>query len=195
MPRLIVVAGGSTYLFKGATYRRARRGHINCTCAAHTHSHMLAHTHITHTHTHTHTHALTHTHTHTHTHTYQQGYLESQALINKWHGNGRCLYAVTPRFAGFFFYVSPSSSYSTSYTFMYMFSHTKILIDMCPHTTVYVLILLYVSSYCCMCVTMYAVSSTPEELELAGQLAAQHAEQVRQYLYFCTSNAVQKYKY
>jgi guanine deaminase len=29
----------------------------------------------------------------------QKGYDESKALIAKWHGNGRCLYAVTPRFA------------------------------------------------------------------------------------------------
>jgi len=46
-----------------------------------------------------------------------QSYEESKALITKWHGTGRCLYAVTPRFA---------------------------------------------------------VSSTPEELALAGQLAAEH---------------------
>jgi len=46
-----------------------------------------------------------------------QSYEESKALIAKWHGNGRCLYAVTPRFA---------------------------------------------------------VSSTPEELALAGQLYAEH---------------------
>jgi guanine deaminase len=31
--------------------------------------------------------------------TAQQGYDESRALIGKWHGNGRQLYAVTPRFA------------------------------------------------------------------------------------------------
>jgi guanine deaminase len=31
--------------------------------------------------------------------TAQQGYDESKALIGKWHGNGRQLYAVTPRFA------------------------------------------------------------------------------------------------
>ena len=29
----------------------------------------------------------------------QQGYDESKALISKWHGRGRQLYAVTPRFA------------------------------------------------------------------------------------------------
>jgi len=49
-----------------------------------------------------------------------QSYEESKALIAKWHTNGRCLYAVTPRFA---------------------------------------------------------VSSTPEELELAGQLCAEHAQE------------------
>jgi guanine deaminase len=32
--------------------------------------------------------------------TAQQGYDESKALIGKWHGNGRALYAITPRFAG-----------------------------------------------------------------------------------------------
>jgi guanine deaminase len=32
--------------------------------------------------------------------TAQQGYDESKALIAKWHGNGRSLYAITPRFAG-----------------------------------------------------------------------------------------------
>jgi guanine deaminase len=32
--------------------------------------------------------------------TAQQGYDESKALIGKWHGNGRSLYAITPRFAG-----------------------------------------------------------------------------------------------
>ncbi len=30
----------------------------------------------------------------------QRGYDESKALISRWHGNGRALYAVTPRFAG-----------------------------------------------------------------------------------------------
>jgi len=49
-----------------------------------------------------------------------QSYRESKALIEKWHGTGRCLYAVTPRFA---------------------------------------------------------VSSTDEELSLAGQLVAEHAAQ------------------
>jgi guanine deaminase len=49
-----------------------------------------------------------------------QSYCESKALIEKWHGKGRCLYAVTPRFA---------------------------------------------------------VSSTDEELSLAGQLVAEHAAQ------------------
>ena len=29
----------------------------------------------------------------------KQSYLDSKALIQKWHGKGRCLYAVTPRFA------------------------------------------------------------------------------------------------
>lgn len=32
--------------------------------------------------------------------TVQSGYDESQALIAKWHGKGRLLYAITPRFAG-----------------------------------------------------------------------------------------------
>jgi guanine deaminase len=32
--------------------------------------------------------------------TAQSGYTESQALIAKWHGRGRLLYAITPRFAG-----------------------------------------------------------------------------------------------
>ena len=32
--------------------------------------------------------------------TAQSGYAESQALIAKWHGRGRLLYAITPRFAG-----------------------------------------------------------------------------------------------
>src|SRR5262249_7117723 len=32
--------------------------------------------------------------------TAQQGYDESKALIGRWHGRGRALYAVTPRFAG-----------------------------------------------------------------------------------------------
>jgi guanine deaminase len=32
--------------------------------------------------------------------TAQQGYDESKALIAKWHGHGRSLYAITPRFAG-----------------------------------------------------------------------------------------------
>ena len=32
--------------------------------------------------------------------TAQSGYDESQALIRKWHGRGRLLYAITPRFAG-----------------------------------------------------------------------------------------------
>lgn len=32
--------------------------------------------------------------------TAQSGYDESQALIQKWHGRGRLLYAITPRFAG-----------------------------------------------------------------------------------------------
>jgi guanine deaminase len=32
--------------------------------------------------------------------TAQQGYDQSKALIAKWHGNGRSLYAITPRFAG-----------------------------------------------------------------------------------------------
>src|SRR6476660_6613529 len=32
--------------------------------------------------------------------TAQSGYDESQALIAKWHGRGRLLYAITPRFAG-----------------------------------------------------------------------------------------------
>lgn len=31
--------------------------------------------------------------------TAQQGYDESSALIARWHGEGRCLYAITPRFA------------------------------------------------------------------------------------------------
>ena len=30
----------------------------------------------------------------------EQGYDESKALIARWHGRGRCLYAITPRFAG-----------------------------------------------------------------------------------------------
>lgn len=50
----------------------------------------------------------------------KQSYLDSKALIEKWHGNGRCLYAVTPRFA---------------------------------------------------------LTSTPEELELAGQLVAEYEDQ------------------
>jgi guanine deaminase len=32
--------------------------------------------------------------------TAEQGYAESQALIAKWHGRGRLLYSITPRFAG-----------------------------------------------------------------------------------------------
>jgi len=32
--------------------------------------------------------------------TAQQGYDESKALIGRWHGRGRALYAITPRFAG-----------------------------------------------------------------------------------------------
>jgi guanine deaminase len=32
--------------------------------------------------------------------TAQQGYDDSKALIARWHGRGRCLYAITPRFAG-----------------------------------------------------------------------------------------------
>jgi guanine deaminase len=32
--------------------------------------------------------------------TAQSGYDESKALIARWHGRGRCLYAITPRFAG-----------------------------------------------------------------------------------------------
>src|SRR5436309_10353525 len=32
--------------------------------------------------------------------TAQQGYDESKALISRWHGRGRALYAITPRFAG-----------------------------------------------------------------------------------------------
>jgi guanine deaminase len=32
--------------------------------------------------------------------TAQQGYDDSKALIARWHGCGRCLYAITPRFAG-----------------------------------------------------------------------------------------------
>ena len=32
--------------------------------------------------------------------TARQGYDESKALIARWHGRGRCLYAITPRFAG-----------------------------------------------------------------------------------------------
>src|SRR3954449_5796600 len=32
--------------------------------------------------------------------TAQQGYDDSKALIARWHGHGRCLYAITPRFAG-----------------------------------------------------------------------------------------------
>ncbi|TMJ02166.1 MAG: guanine deaminase [Alphaproteobacteria bacterium] len=32
--------------------------------------------------------------------TAQQGYDASKALIARWHGRGRCLYAITPRFAG-----------------------------------------------------------------------------------------------
>jgi guanine deaminase len=32
--------------------------------------------------------------------TAQQGYDESKALISRWHGRGRSLYAITPRFAG-----------------------------------------------------------------------------------------------
>jgi guanine deaminase len=34
------------------------------------------------------------------TDTAQQGYDESRALLEKWHGRGRCLYAITPRYAG-----------------------------------------------------------------------------------------------
>jgi guanine deaminase len=34
------------------------------------------------------------------TDTARSGYDESKALIAKWHGRGRCLYAITPRFAG-----------------------------------------------------------------------------------------------
>ena len=34
------------------------------------------------------------------TDTARSGYDQSKALINKWHGRGRCLYAVTPRYAG-----------------------------------------------------------------------------------------------
>lgn len=32
--------------------------------------------------------------------TAQQGYDDSKTLIARWHGRGRCLYAITPRFAG-----------------------------------------------------------------------------------------------
>lgn len=32
--------------------------------------------------------------------TAQTGYDQSRALIERWHGHGRCLYAITPRFAG-----------------------------------------------------------------------------------------------
>src|SRR4051812_21878865 len=32
--------------------------------------------------------------------TAQQGYDDSKALIARWHGRGRCIYAITPRFAG-----------------------------------------------------------------------------------------------
>ena len=32
--------------------------------------------------------------------TAQRGYDDSKALIARWHGRGRCLYAITPRFAG-----------------------------------------------------------------------------------------------
>jgi guanine deaminase len=32
--------------------------------------------------------------------TARQGYDDSKALIARWHGRGRCLYAITPRFAG-----------------------------------------------------------------------------------------------
>ncbi|HEY9380135.1 MAG TPA: guanine deaminase [Burkholderiales bacterium] len=32
--------------------------------------------------------------------TAQQGYDDSKALLQKWHGRGRCLYAITPRYAG-----------------------------------------------------------------------------------------------
>ena len=32
--------------------------------------------------------------------TAQQGYDDSRALLQKWHGRGRCLYAITPRYAG-----------------------------------------------------------------------------------------------
>src|SRR6185295_19514164 len=32
--------------------------------------------------------------------TAQRGYDESKALIARWHGRGRSLYAITPRFAG-----------------------------------------------------------------------------------------------
>jgi len=32
--------------------------------------------------------------------TAQQGYDDSKALIGRWHGRARCLYAITPRFAG-----------------------------------------------------------------------------------------------
>jgi guanine deaminase len=34
------------------------------------------------------------------TDTARSGYEQSKALIAKWHGRGRCLYAITPRFAG-----------------------------------------------------------------------------------------------
>jgi guanine deaminase len=34
------------------------------------------------------------------TDTARSGYDQSKALIDKWHGRGRCLYAVTPRYAG-----------------------------------------------------------------------------------------------
>ena len=34
------------------------------------------------------------------TDTARSGYDQSKALIGKWHGRGRCLYAITPRFAG-----------------------------------------------------------------------------------------------
>ncbi len=34
------------------------------------------------------------------TDTAQQGYDESRALLQQWHGRGRCLYAITPRYAG-----------------------------------------------------------------------------------------------
>jgi guanine deaminase len=34
------------------------------------------------------------------TDTARSGYEQSRALIAKWHGRGRCLYAITPRFAG-----------------------------------------------------------------------------------------------